>query len=373
MDSPDQGAQGIPVASTSFEKGILKLSLPDLTVEYIGKLGPGQVIAGNFTQRGMTFPLDLSRQIVEKEKPIRPQEPKNTRSNIEDTEMVLKTATGELYGTLTFPDNQTSVPVALIIAGSGPTDRNGNNPMMTNNSLKMLAGALAKNGIASLRYDKRGIAESTAAVSSEANLRFENYINDAVAWVHFLKEKKLFSSITIIGHSEGSLIGMVAAQDNDVSRFVSIAGAGEPADQTLRKQLKAQPPDVLGQSSQILDSLVAGETVENVPPMLNALFRKSVQPYLISWFKYDPAIEIAKLKKPVLIVQGTTDIQVSQDDAQMLKVADPRAKLVIINGMNHIFKNAEADRAKNIQTYNQPDLPINQELVQAIGSFIKDQ
>jgi len=104
--------------------------------------------------------------------------------------------------------------------------------------------------------------------------------------------------------------------------------------------------------------------------MLFSLFRPSVQPYMISWFKCDPQTEIAKLKKPALIVQGTTDIQVGVDDAKRLQTAKSDAKLVIIEGMNHIFKDAEADRMKNLQTYNQPDLPVNTQLIEAISSFI---
>ena len=234
----------------------------------------------------------------------------------------------------------------------------------------MLTAELAKKGIASLRYDKRGIAKSQAAGMKEADLRFEMYIKDAVDWVLLMKQNKNFSQVVIIGHSEGSLIGMVVSQYQNVDKFVSIAGAGQAADMIIRQQLKAQPPFVLEQSVPILDELVKGNTVENVPQMLFSLFRPSVQPYMISWFKYDPQREIVKLKIPILIVQGTTDIQASAEDAKRLQAAKPDAKMVIIEGMNHIFKNAEADRMKNFQTYNQPDLPVNSELVDAIGSFV---
>lgn len=284
--------------------------------------------------------------------------------------ITLKTETGNIEGTLLLPDAKLPVPVALIIAGSGPTDRDGNNPMMKNNSLKMLSAELAKKGIASLRFDKRGIAQSQQAGLKEADLRFENYIQDAESWIKLLKQNKNFSKVIVIGHSEGSLIGMVASQNENVAKFISIAGIGQPADMTIREQLKAQPPFVLEQSAPILDELVKGKTVENVPQMLFSLFRPSVQPYMISWFKYDPQKEIAKLKKPVLIVQGTTDIQVSVEDAKRLKAANQSAKMTLIAGMNHIFKNADADRTKNIQTYSQPELPVNAELVDVICSFI---
>jgi len=163
---------------------------------------------------------------------------------------------------------------------------------------------------------------------------------------------------------------MVAAQNTGVDKFVSLEGAGQPADQVIREQLKSQPPVILTQSLPILDELVKGNTVGAVPPMLNSLFRPSVQPYMISWFKYDPQKEIAKLAKPVLIVQGTTDIQVSVDDANRMHTAKPDSKLVIIEGMNHVLKNADADQTKNLLTYRQPDLPLNSELGKVLSDFI---
>src|SRR6218665_2726569 len=139
---------------------------------------------------------------------------------------ILKINNDQIFGTLTTPDLTKKYPVALIIAGSGPTDRNGNNAIMKNNSLKMLAEALAKNGIASLRYDKRGIGESKpAGGDSESSLVFENYIQDAKSWINFLRQDKRFSKVIVIGHSEGSLIGMIAGAKAD--KFVSIAGVGD--------------------------------------------------------------------------------------------------------------------------------------------------
>lgn len=282
----------------------------------------------------------------------------------------LKTETGNIEGTLLLPAAKLPVPVALIIAGSGPTDRDGNNPMMTNNSLKMLATELANKGIASLRYDKRGIAASKSAGPDEKELRFETYIDDAKGWVNMLKKDNSFNQVIVVGHSEGSLIGMVVAQDTKVSKFVSIAGAGEPAADILREQMKDQPAALAAQADPIIAELVKGNTVDKVSPFMNSLFRPSVQPYLISWFKYDPQAEIAKLKKPVLVVQGTTDIQVSVNNANRLHNANPDSKLVLIEGMNHILKNADADRTKNMLTYRKPDLPVNEELINAVSSFI---
>ena len=290
----------------------------------------------------------------------------------QEEEITLKTKTGDIKGSLLVPSNSEKASVVLIISGSGPTDRNGNNPNMTNNSLMMLANELKKNGIASLRFDKRGIGESTSSGMQESDLRFENYVNDVKGWVDLLKESNKFSKIIVLGHSEGSLIGMIASQKAEVEKFISVAGAGNSAGDIIREQLKAQPAFVLNQSLPIIEKLENGEREENVPQMLYALFRPSVQPYMISWFKYDPQIEIAKLNKPVLIVQGTTDIQVSVLDADKLASANNKAQKQIIEGMNHILKEAEMDRLKNIQTYSMPDLPLKKPLIEIIVKFIEE-
>jgi len=285
--------------------------------------------------------------------------------------ITLDTGSGELEGTLLSPNLDKKFPLALIIAGSGPTDRDGNNPMMTNNSLKMLATGLAENGIATLRYDKRGVAKSANAGLKEIDLRFENYAEDASKWLELLRKDNRFNEIIVIGHSEGSLIGMLAANNDIVDKFVSIAGVGRLAADILREQLQGQPAVVLDASLPILDKLEAGETVEDIPPMLLSLFRPSVQPYMISWFQYNPKDEIAKLKKPVLIIQGTTDIQVKVFDAEQLAEGNSNSKLQIIDGMNHVLKEAVSDRQKNIETYSNPDLPLINGLVDAIANFIK--
>ncbi|MDZ4714175.1 MAG: alpha/beta fold hydrolase [Cytophagales bacterium] len=282
--------------------------------------------------------------------------------------LALQTNTGTIAGTLLTPAQFRKIPVVLIIAGSGPTDRDGNNPMMKNNSLKMLAMELGRNGIATLRYDKRGIGESKAAAKSEADLRFNDYVNDAKDWIQLLKQDKRFSKVIVIGHSEGSLIGMIAAGNAD--KFISIAGAGQSADKILKEQLSAQPQGVQDIAFPILDSLANGHLVNKVNPMLNSIFRPSVQPYMISWFRYDPQVEIKKLSIPVLILQGTNDIQVSTADAERLSAANPAAKLVLLEGMNHILKNVPGDRQANIATYGNPTLPLADILITITRDFI---
>ncbi|NVO21669.1 MAG: alpha/beta hydrolase [Bacteroidetes bacterium] len=285
-------------------------------------------------------------------------------------EVKLNTFTGTIYGTLQVPKTDQPVAVVMIIAGSGPTDRNGNNPQMQNNCLKMLADSLEMHGIGSLRYDKRGIAASKEAGIEESDLRFENYVDDAVAWVRLLKKDARFSKVIIAGHSEGSLIGMIAAAKEHIDGYISLAGAGNSADIILKEQLSAQPEAIRKSCYSAIDSLYNGKTVSNISPQLFSLFRPSVQPYLISWFKYNPQKEIKKLSIPILILQGSTDLQISEDDARLLSDAAPGSKLSIITGMNHILKNSGEDRQENIATYSDPTLPLNASLVKEIVSFL---
>lgn len=289
----------------------------------------------------------------------------------EDTVSIVRDG-GRIFGSMITPGNEEKSPVALIISGSGPTDRNGNNPIMTNNSLKMMADSLIKAGIASIRYDKRGVAASFGAGISETDLRFEDYVKDAISWIEFIRELNRFSNLVIIGHSEGSLIGMVAASQVPVDGFISLAGPGEPADLTIKRQLQSQPSFIQVQLYPKIDSLKNGLIIGEVDPAYFALLRPSVQPYLISWFKYDPQKEIKKLKIPILIIQGDTDLQVRTEDAIMLERAASDGRLIIIEGMNHILKPSTSDRQENINTYSNPDLPIMPELIRSIAEFILD-
>ncbi len=289
-------------------------------------------------------------------------------------EVTIETSiSGKLHGTLTMPEKKKKkTPIALIIAGSGPTDRDGNNSMMKNNSLRLLAEQLALNGIGSVRYDKRGVAGSISAARSESELRFENYISDAKDWINWIKINNPHSKIIVIGHSEGSLIGMIAATES-ADAFISIAGAGRAIDIVLKEQLGSQPKMIKDISFQIIDSLKIGKTKDSINPILYSLFRPSVQPYLISWFKYDPQIQIRNLHKPSLIIQGNNDIQVTTEDANLLYNANPKNKLIIIDKMNHIFKLVEGDRKINVDTYNNPSLPIAPLLIENIVKFIKSK
>ena len=281
-----------------------------------------------------------------------------------------------LFGTLEIPSGAGPFPVALIIAGSGPTDRDGNSPAgIKTDAYKLLAQGLAANGIASLRYDKRLIGQSSSSMK-EQDVRFETYADDAIALLARLGQDSRFNKRVIIGHSEGSLIGMLVAERTPVAGFVSVAGAGRRIDQVLLEQLKPQlSAPMLTECTRVLNELEAGRTVPEdkiaLPAQLIAsLFRQSVQPYLISWLKYDPAQEIVKLNLPSLIVQGTTDIQVSVQDAQRLADA-LETKPVLIEGMNHVLKLASLENAAQQRAYTDPASPIAPAFLDAVVSFIK--
>ncbi|MNZ25806.1 Alpha/beta hydrolase family protein [compost metagenome] len=285
----------------------------------------------------------------------------------------LDTGSGTLRGTLLRPKTDQPVPVALIIAGSGPTDRDGNNPLGgRNDSLKKLAQLLARNGIASVRYDKRGIAASQDAGTDERQLSIELYASDAAAWGRRLKEDPRFSRLILIGHSEGALIASLAADSAGADALVSIAGSARPIDQLLREQLQDRlPPPLLAQSEALLTSLRAGQQVTEVPKPLEVLFRPSVQPYLISLFRQDPAQAFGRLRIPALILQGSHDIQVGVADAEQLKAARPDAQLAIIDGMNHMLRIVPMDMEQQLASYRDPHLPLAQELGERILDFIR--
>lgn len=305
--------------------------------------------------------LSISAQLIVSEEPI-----------------VLKTKTGDIFGSLKAPISKTPVPIAIIIAGSGPTDRNGNSQLTQNDAYKMLSDELFYSGIATLCFDKRGIAASQSAMKEESDIRFENYIEDVKGWIDLLSNDKRFSNIIIIGHSEGSLIGMIAAENNPkVTKYISIAGMGVPFDvilkEQLEKQLAGQPQATKNLIFSYLDKLKQGETISNIPPTLNVLFRPSVQPYMISVMKYNPQEEIAKLTIPTLIIQGTTDIQVPIEHANLLSVANPKAQKVIIENMNHVLKDCKSsDMAEQTATYSNKSIPLNKEVGKVIINFIKN-
>lgn len=294
----------------------------------------------------------------------------------EFVQLALRIGEGDqaLYGSLLLPMHKQKPPVVLMIAGSGATDRNGNSLGLPgkNNSLKMLAEELAIAGIASLRFDKRGIGESRMAGLSEQDLRFQTYVADVEAWLKLLKADDRFSGVAVIGHSEGATLGLLAVQNVEVKAYVSLAGPGQSASKLLRTQLANKlPPQLAQMSEEILSQLEKNTPVAEVPAPLLTLYRPSVQPYLMSWFPIVPSEEIRRLKIPVAIFQGDTDIQVAVSEAQLLAKAQPKAQLHIVRGMNHILKQVPAETAEQIASYSDPNLALDPVFVTPLVQFLK--
>lgn len=288
------------------------------------------------------------------------------------TNVALPAQPAPILGTMLTPEGETRA-AAVIIAGSGPTDRNGDSPQLglTSGSYRLLAQGLAEQGIATVRYDKRGIAASFAAGVSESELRFTMLVDDARAWAAETARLTGKPCAWLIGHSEGSLIALAAAQDNDqVCGVVSLSGAGRAAPVVLSEQLRAGVPEpLLTQALHAIDELAAGRTTDNVPG-LESLFRPSVQPYIISWFALDPQRLANLYGGPLFIGQGSTDFQTRVADAEALKAAQPDATLVIWEGVNHVLKVAPEDRAANAATYADPNLPLAPGVVDDVAEFI---
>ena len=283
-------------------------------------------------------------------------------------------ALGPLHGTLLRPEG-TAPPVALIVAGSGPTDRNGNQPGLVNDHLRHLAEGLAAQGIATLRTDKRGIGASAAGAPDESALTPQVYARDAADWLALLAARPDLGPVSVIGHSEGALIATLAAQAQPVAALVLLAGAGDPADRMIARQLAAAefPAPLQQASAAISTALRDGTPLPAVPPELAALYRPSVQPYLAAWFRLDPAAELARVPPgtAVMIVQGGTDLQVFPDQANRLAAARPDAPVLRMDGMNHVLRLAPAGRSANLATYADAALPLAPGLAEALAAQLR--
>lgn len=278
----------------------------------------------------------------------------------------------------TYVDAGKNAPVVLIIPGSGPTDRDGNNPMgLTAAPYRLLAEALATTGVSTVRIDKRGMFGSKAAIADGNDVTIGAYAADAHAWVDMLRKRSGRPCVWILGHSEGALVALQAAQDpKGICGLILVSGAGRPLGEVIRAQLRANPANapLLPQGEAAIDQLEAGKRVPaaSLPAPLQPLFNDRVQGYLIDMFAHDPAKLIAAVKLPVLIVQGDKDIQVAVADAELLKRAQPAATLKLVPGINHVLKPvASDDRAANVATYGNADLPISPEVPDTIAAFVR--
>ena len=293
------------------------------------------------------------------------------------TELAIGPEGHQLHGTLlTAALPARGAEPVLILAGSGPTDRDGNSPIgIAAASYRLLAEGLAARGITSLRVDKRGIAASGAAMPSETELRVQMYADDAHAWAAELRARTHARCVWLVGHSEGTLHALLAAQDRrDLCGIVLISTVGRRLGDIIREQLRANPANapILDEALRDLAALEAGRTVpgEGMTPALLPIFRPSVQPFMMSMLAADPPALARAFAGPILVVQGTTDLQTRVADAQALGAARPGIVVRLVEGMNHVLKAAPADRAANVATYGNPNLPLHPELVGIVADFV---
>lgn len=355
---PAQGLTNLPFKNVQYDDKQLKITidLDGSLIKIEGHFENDQITA-TFTQSGQTYPLIL--------KPY-------TEAAITYEKRTIPVEGGTLQVALQMPEHPTG-ELVIIHAGSGPTNKDGNTiGSGKNDSLKMIAESLAVEGIASVRFDKRGIGENMSLIKQESELRFEHYVNDVVSIIDALKPDERFTSIHLIGHSEGALIMTLAAQKRDITSLTLLAGAGRPADEILLEQLTPSlPPNLLEQSKNVLEQLKNGEMVANVSNELQSLFRPSVQPYMMSWLKYNPQQELAKVKAPILIVQGKKDLQVTEMDAKGLQNGNKEATVRYFEQMNHVLKDITGDRNANLASYTNPNLPLSAGLIYEIVHFIR--
>lgn len=298
------------------------------------------------------------------------------RARAEEREIGIPVAGGELKGTLMVPDGLGGrlAPAILMFSGSGPTDRDGNGPTQRSDDLRMLAQSLTAKGIASLRFDKRGVAQSKGALAREEDVRVDTFVTDGQAVLETLQQQPGIGPVFLLGHSEGGVVATLLAQRSPVSGLILIAAPGRPIGDLIRQQLTRteEPKEVQTAAFAALDRLERGQTVGNVPPALSSLLRPSVQPYLMSLLPIDPAAELGRTQVATLVMQGTADLQVDMSDATRLTESRRGIRLVRLDGVNHVLKLAPLDdRQLNLSTYTDPAVAISPAVATAIVEFIR--
>ena len=272
-------------------------------------------------------------------------------------------------GTLLTPIDIDKPILAIIIADSGPTDRNGNQDFLKSNNLKKLAERLSNNNIATFRYDKR-IVKQIKNGNFDKNIMFDDFVTDAISVIEYFKKTNSYSKIYIVGHSQGSLVGMLAAKDR-VDGLISIAGAGQSIDYVIIDQIQKTAQIYVEDTQKVFDIMRQGKTTPNYPPALSSIFNIEIQPFMMNWMQYNPKEVIKTLDIPILIINGTKDLQVTVDEANLLKEATPNAELKIVEKMNHVLFIIEGDDLENSKSYNESARKISDEVVIAILDFIK--
>jgi pimeloyl-ACP methyl ester carboxylesterase len=274
-----------------------------------------------------------------------------------------------LDGTLLSNGSIESQDLVIIIGDSGPTDRNGNQNFLKSNTLKKLATALTSDSIASFRYDKR-IVKQIRRGNVDMKITFDDFVTDAKSVINYFKSQNIFSNIYVIGHGQGSLVGMLSLEDN-VDGFISVAGSGKDIGDVIVDQVNNTARQYIEDTRRVIKSLKEGKTTRDYPQALAAMFNLETQPFMISWMAYNPSEVIKNIDIPILIINGTKDFQVPEEDAKLLANANTNSEFIVIENMNHVLFTIEGDNLENSKSYNESFREINSELTKTILSFIK--
>lgn len=407
MDSPDQGAKGIPVSNSSFENSVLKMAISQAQIEYEGTLGKDNIIVGNFKQGGQSFPLNLSKEKAKKEVLIRPQEPKKPYSYYsEDIIFENKKAGITLAGTLTLPKQDGVFPAVILISGSGPQNRD--EELMGHKPFLVLSDYLTKNGIAVLRYDDRGVAASKGNFKTAITADFATDVEAGIAYLKTRKEINK-SKIGLIGHSEGGIIApMVATQSKDVAFIVLLAGTGIQGDQLLLLQQQligkasgmsdAALQKIKLNNTKIFDIANKSTSIEQLQTDLTNYIKQNpstekpagmteeefvklqvqqiATPWMHYFIKYNPAPTLEKVKCPVLALNGEKDLQVPPKEnleaikAALSKGGNKKATAIELPNLNHLFQECKTGSPQEYATIEQTFAPI---ALTEITKWIKTQ
>ena len=279
-----------------------------------------------------------------------------------------KIRVGAIDAVLTIPPDVERPPVALLIAGSGSTDHDGNGPQVKPATLKKLSEQLVARKIATLRYDKRGAGGWKPEFGRPEDFRFKDFVEDAVALVNYLRGSGKFSQVSVAGHSEGGLVAILTARRVPIDRLVLLVTAARRQGDLVKAQLeKKLSPDRLQPIVQAIDAIMAGQIVD--PPPQGLAIAPSMQPGIASAFTEDPIDPLKLIERPTLIVGGGHDLQVARLDFIALSAASPLAKTLWFPDMNHVLVDVTGED-DNLATYNQPERALDAVMVDSVANFI---